>query len=260
MVEGPGIILVAERHIPHPAARLARPNDGKVANNGAFILNDWEFSNALSGTFFAFAPDGRTLVSRQYEANLFNNGLAADGGLAVCQTCNSSESQDSSILTMFDLVSGTEIASWRPESGWANFYEFPPGGQIIRFGYANSATFDYHISGEFTDRERWIDFELRHGNLLLVENLLKNMAANPSQAIAEKLLAGIDVALAAGPRTDSRTRAWGLKLRGMCFEAQNASSQALTAYEQALSLDPKVGVKRRADQLRKAITRATDRA
>ena len=231
-----------------------------VANNGVFILNDWEFSGALSGTFFVFRPDGRPLLSRKFKANLLNNGLSADGQLAVCQTCNSPDTQDSAILTVFDLQAEREVASWRPESGWANVYQFANGNQTIRLGYSNGGTFDYRITGEFIDRDRWIDFELAHGNLLLVESLLKDMAGGPPRALAEKLQVGIDVALAAGPRTDSRTRAWGLKLRGMCLEAQHAPSQALTAYEQALSLDPKIGVKRRADQLRKAVTQADDRA
>ena len=32
--------------------RIQRPNDGKVADNGAFILNDWMFGDALQSTFY----------------------------------------------------------------------------------------------------------------------------------------------------------------------------------------------------------------
>src|SRR6266852_5901740 len=38
--------------------KMARPNDGKVADNGTFVLNDWGSLEALSGTFRACAPDG----------------------------------------------------------------------------------------------------------------------------------------------------------------------------------------------------------
>lgn len=38
-------------------ARMQRPQDGKVADDGTFILNDWGDSDALSGTFYAFRSD-----------------------------------------------------------------------------------------------------------------------------------------------------------------------------------------------------------
>jgi hypothetical protein len=34
--------------------RMARPNDGKVADNGTFILNQWGSGDGLRGTFRAF--------------------------------------------------------------------------------------------------------------------------------------------------------------------------------------------------------------
>lgn len=37
---------------------MQRPNDGKVANNGTHVLNDWGTLETPSGTFAAFAPDG----------------------------------------------------------------------------------------------------------------------------------------------------------------------------------------------------------
>lgn len=254
--QGRYILLEGDRIVAE--GRMARPNDGKVANNGVFILNDWEFSAELSGTFFALRPDGRQLLSRKFHANLFNNGLSADGHLAVCQTCNSPDTADSSILTVFDLVSLTEVASWRPESGWANFYEFPAGGRTIRLGYPTGGGFDYSISGDFIGRERWIDTQLESGNLMLVETLLKEAGEDPPLGLVERLIASIVTTLRSGSRADNRTKAWALKLLGMCYEAKSSPTQALTAYEQALSLDPKIGVKRRAQQLRTAFPNRTD--
>src|SRR3546814_4600282 len=83
---------------------MERPNDGKVADDGTFILNDWGSRDALAGTFMAFARDGRPILKRDYAANRLNNGLSPDGGLAVCQTANAPGSPDSSLLTVFDLT------------------------------------------------------------------------------------------------------------------------------------------------------------
>jgi hypothetical protein len=48
-------------------------------------------------------------------------------------------------------------------------------------------------------------------------------------------------------------RARIFKSRGICFEAIAEVGKTLEAYEEALALDPKIGVKRRADQLRKVV-------
>jgi hypothetical protein len=234
--------------------RMARPNDGRVANNGVFVLNDWEFTKNLSGVFSAFCPDGKKILSRRFKANLYNNGLSADGRIAVCQTCNSPDQYDSSVLAVFDLATGQEIATWVAESGWASSYEFPPGHQTVELGYPDGSTYTYSLHGEFVDRVKWANAELLKGNLLVVERLLKAAEKECSPELAQKLIGSIDIALAAARPGDGRTQAWGYKLRGMCLETQHDPVQALACYEKALAFDPRVGVKRRADQLRKAIT------
>jgi len=62
---------------------MARPNDGKVADNGTFIFNDWGFGDGLKGTFRAFDSLGQNLIVRRFRANLLNNGISFDGRFAV---------------------------------------------------------------------------------------------------------------------------------------------------------------------------------
>lgn len=152
--------------------KMERPQDGKVANNGTFILNDWGDSQQLSGTFQAFRCDGSPIVSRSYSANLLNNGLSRDGQLAVCQTCNAPGSPDSSILTLFDLAAGAEVASWTPESGWARAYEFPDGGERVRMLRGDRPSLDYSLTGDFLDRRLWLEDEVRRGTLYVIRKAL----------------------------------------------------------------------------------------
>ena len=70
--------------------------------------------------------------------------------------------------------------------------------------------------------------------------------------MADTLLKAIDVGLSSARKEDPKGGAFGLRRRGECLEAKEAQADALTAYDEALALDPKVGVKRRADQLRKS--------
>ena len=245
-----GAWLLLDREQVCAEGRAERPNDGKVADNGTVILNDWLLAAAeLSGTFLAFRADGSLILSRRFTANLFNNGLSPDGRHAVCQTCNSG-TEDSSRLTIFDLCAGIELGSCVPESGWAQSYEFSDDDHTLRLGYRDGDSFAYSLQGEFIDRENWIQRSLAKGDLYLISRLLHDHSNAPPPELASRLLAGIQKGLETQRGDDPRARAWALKLRGLCLEAVDRPREALVSYDEALSLDPKVGVKRRAAQLR----------
>jgi hypothetical protein len=114
---GKGRARNREAIAPSDITVLASP-DGKVEDNGVFILSDWGSIETLNGTFAAFCPDGKPILSRKLKANLFNNGLSPDGRWAVCQTANA-PSDDSGRL--FPVRSG----SWEGN-------EFVAGG--VRLG------------------------------------------------------------------------------------------------------------------------------
>lgn len=226
---------------------MERPQDGKVADDGTFILNDWGASDELSGTFRAFRADGSAILSRRYSANLLNNGLSPDGRLAVCQTCNALGSSDSSILTVFDLAAGVELSSWTAESGWANGYEFPEAGEHVRMLRHDRPPLDYSLSGEFLDRRLWLRDEVERGTLYVIRKALAEGEAATGVTI-EVLRQGARKAASEG---DERFRADAWRLVGEIEESAGNLSAALEAYERALTLNPKVGVAKRAASLRK---------
>ncbi len=230
--------------------RIARPNDGKVADNGTFIINDWGFGDGLKGVFSAFSPSGELLLSRTFAANLFNNGLSADGRFAVCQTCNAPGSADSSVLAVFDLAERREISAFTPEAGWAHEYEFDPAAKWIRLRYNDGSFCTYALMGEFLDRDQWIKIKLAAGDLFVADAIMREHEGVLPPQWAEALSSGLDRVLAA-PRTDPHAHARAYKIRGQLFEAKGDLTDALASYDAALTLDPKVGVKRKADQLRK---------
>ncbi|MGO3927360.1 hypothetical protein [Rhodopseudomonas pseudopalustris] len=232
--------------------KMARPNDGKVTDNGVFILNDWGDSESLSGVFAAFRPDGSTIVVRKFSANLYNNGLSADGTRAVCQTANA-PGGDGNLLTAFDLIHGNELGAWRPESGWARSYEFSEDGNTIRLIYPERGGFLYSVDGKFIDRMKWLAAGLACGDLRTVETLLAETDNAPPYPLVQQLLEALKVALSAPVNNSPNARARILRFRGICFEAIAESRAALEAYDEALALDPKIGVKRKADRLRKVV-------
>lgn len=53
---GHGRYLLIEGETVIADGRAERPNDGKVADNGTFVINDWLFSSvSLGGAFLAFS-------------------------------------------------------------------------------------------------------------------------------------------------------------------------------------------------------------
>lgn len=233
--------------------QMERPQDGKVADNGVFILNDWRSSSDLTGTFRAFRADGSKLLSQDYAANLFNNGLSADGRLAACQTCNSGDEDDSAVLSVFDLTEGKELHRFRAETGWPSTYAFSADGETLTLGYANGeGEFAYKLDGTFIDRDAWIAARLRRGDLYMVRQVIDEAGGKPDQKAAERLLGSVERGLAHKNWRDDTSQALGFRLRGEVLEAMGELERSLESYDKALALNPKIGIKRRADQLRKA--------
>ncbi len=231
-------------------ARMERPQDGKAADDGTFILNDWGLAEELAGRFCAFRADGSEIVTRAYSANLLNNGLSDNGQLAVCQTCNAPGSPDSSVLTVFDLVAGGAVATWTAESGWASGYEFPVGGNRIRMVRRDRVSLDYSLEGEFIDRRIWLKDEVGRGTLNVIRKALAEGEAATGLSV-EALRAGVEKAIAEG---DERFVADAWRMLGEVEEAAGDAAAALEAYDRALAANPKVGVAKRAVALRKMLT------
>ena len=230
--------------------RMARPQNGKVADDGTFVLNDAGESQELSGTFHAFRSDGSEIVSRVYTANLLNNGLSHDGRLAVCQTANAPGSPDSSVLTVFDLEAGAVMATWTAESGWANAYEFPQGGDRIRMVRLDRPALDYSLEGEFIDRRDWLKDEVGRGTLYVIRKALAEGEAATGVS-KDALRAGVARAIA---DEDQHSFADAWRLLGEIEEAAGDANAALAAYDRALAANPRIGVAKRAAALRKGLT------
>jgi len=210
------------------------------------------FTSELRGTFCAFRKDGAPIVRQRYEANLYNNGLSEDGHFACCQTCNSGSETDSSVLTIFDLIAAKEISRFMPESGWASGYDFSNPG-LIKLEYPDRKAVGYSVTGEFVDRGRWIEDGLARGDLLIIGQAAREAADPLSMDDADRLIQACDVGLRDRMWRDPQWQAQGLRVKAECYDRTGRLSDALRNYQQALAANPKVGVKRRAQQVEKLL-------
>lgn len=235
--------------------KLERPNQGAVADSGTFILQDWHFGEGLQGTFVAFTPDGHILHKRRFHANLYNGALSTDGAWAICQTANNSDHEDGNRLTAFDLQQGTELFSVQPYSGWADGYEFSADGSRITVVHNDLGKFTYDQFGNFLDKEIYENACLTSTrfsiSLFAAEALLKKYPTDVDQA--RRVLSTILTARTVGADDDPGWKAMALKLQGIALEMIGQLEEALAIYDEVLSMNPKIGVKRRADSLRKQL-------
>jgi hypothetical protein len=114
--------------------------------------------------------------------------------------------------------------------------------------------------GDFIDRNLWQDACLVKGKygtvILMADWLIKDAESKITPELSSKLISCIDRVAPELTKADGKWQALALKLRGICLESRGAGQAALSCYDKALALDRKIGIKRRADQLRKALTQS----
>lgn len=247
---GEGQCLLVRSGTVVASSRAQRPNDGKVADNGRYIVNDWLFGGDLSGRLLAFDAEGRTIVDQYFGANLINNGLSSDGRYAVCQTASSPGSDDGELLALFDLDEGRLIARWHPEPGQAETYDFDGEQRELIAHYRDGEVVRYRFDGEMIDRDAWLERRIARGDVFVISRIV-HRDDDAWRTNAGPLLAGLDVAAKSDEYFGIRPRA--MRLKGELLDQLGREDEALEAYDAALVLDPQIGVARRAGQLRKKL-------
>ena len=228
---------------------LERPQEGCVADNGTVILHDWMLGEGLKGRFVAFAPDGTQLITQQFAANLMSNSLSPDGKFAICQTANAPGSADSCRYMLFDLTTGREMARWAVETGWAERYEWDCEQRRVYLCVKDGERVGYDFTGRMVEREAWQLRRIGAGDLNVIQAVMVATSAN-DHPLRSEIIAGLGIAARDG---EIWQQARAYRLLGELHEQACEIAQAVKAYDDALAIDPKVGVARRVEQLRKTL-------
>ena len=229
--------------------KLERPQEGCVADNGTVILHDWMLGEGLKGRFVAFAPDGTQLITQQFAANLMSNSLSPDGKFAICQTANAPGSADSCRYMLFDLTTGREMARWAVETGWAERYEWDCEQRRVYLCVKDGERVGYDFTGCMVEREAWQLRRIGAGDLNVIQAVMVATSAN-DHPLRSEIIAGLGIAARDG---EIWQQARAYRLLGELHEQACEIAQAVKAYDDALAIDPKVGVARRVEQLRKTL-------
>jgi hypothetical protein len=235
--------------------KLERPNSCHVADNGTFSIEDWGFDSDLSGVFYVMSPSGEQLIRRELKANIFNSAISCNGKYAVCQTANSTSEEDGGKMIGFDIEARKQLFSVEPEAGWADCYDLVEETAEFCVKIRDVGIFYYDATGVFQDGQEFTMAKLNSNRfdlmLITAEALLKE--PSPHGVDPSVILSSVARARTIGADKDQHWKALALKLQGACHELLGNEGDALLAYDEALLVNPKIGVKRKADALRKKI-------
>ncbi|MBS0343205.1 MAG: tetratricopeptide repeat protein [Proteobacteria bacterium] len=253
------VVLVDHRadQVMHELGCFARPMDAAVSDAGPYIVLDSGFGSALQGDVAALDLEGRERYRRHYRANVFNIGLSRCGRFAAVQTANA-PNDDGNLLEVLDLDRGCTVFAVPPATGWADRYSFDTDadGRLIAVGVEHKGLgrFSYSASGEFQDAQAFQAARLDKGDyatkIMSARDLLKTDSTADN---ARKALSTADAALAEGAKDAPDWSSIAHRVRGEAYELLGQLPEALEAFERALSLNPKVGVQKRAVALRKKL-------
>lgn len=231
-----------------------RPNKCSVSDSGIFYVEDWQSPLGLSGSFYVLSPAGEQLISRKFEANILNSGISHNGLYAICQTANSKIGNDGNKLTAFDLVKRCEIFSITPKTDLATEYNFYEDIGEIGVVIKEVGEFRYNLNGEFIDSEKYAQARLSNEKftdiILQVEVELKR---GINKEHAKAILDSIEKAMELGADRYPTWKSMALKLQGNTYLIAGDEKLALKSFDEALKLDPNIGIKRKADALRKKL-------
>ncbi|WP_146036689.1 tetratricopeptide repeat protein [Pseudomonas protegens] len=233
---------------------MARPNNGHVCDSGVFCLEDWHFSSSLSGTFSVFDPTGAVLITKELTANIFTSGISRNGKYAFCATANSPSDNGNKVF-LFDLLKRVELYCVTPKAGWPGRYEVDEktGELIAHFKAVGS--FRYDSDGLFLDGDQLENANLTSSRferiLLSAEKELGEFDLTDERVL--EVLNAVQRARSLGADGYPAWRATALKVQGLAYERLGKDAEAVQVYEEALSLNPKIGVKRRLASMAKRI-------
>lgn len=247
-VSGKYILLEDDR--PILQGSMERPNDGNVADNGVFSFCDWMNTTSLKGTFRVFNKEGSVLISHLFKANLNRSGLSNNGSFAICQTL-SADGADGNKLAFFDVNSGELIWKIDDRIGGEDF-KIDPEKKIVYCCFRNRGEFGYSFKGKFLDDARWRDAKIDAGTGWEVYSAVSEILGGDEVKDFPNLLARLDKALVRAVKDRPEMRAQIERAIAEVFDCDGKIKEAIQHYEAAIRLNPKVGVKRRLEALKKS--------
>lgn len=238
-------------------AKMRHPDNGMVSNSGVFILSDMT-SKGMYGIFHIINADGETLVKQRCKANLGPTGISDDGRFAVCQALESTGRSDSCKLFFFDIKDRKLLWKKVPETvgterNWAKSYRFDTKKKILYLIHDKNRAYRYTFEGTFLDSKLYRHDCISAGSniefLEAIKGLKVELSENTDLREYDALITPLEKGLKRFSDKDSKSKIH--RVLGEILHLQGNDAEAIKHFETALKLNPKVGVKRTLEKLKK---------
>lgn len=228
--------------------KLQRPNDCFVSNDGIVIACDWLNSDALTGKFLIFNSTGEELFSKKTMTNLGNCAISDNSQIALFETHNSNTS-DGNRIFIVDITQKEVIHKFeRPVS--FNSAIIDTEAKRVKLKDYKGFTYEIDFEGNQTNAVEYENNILTKGSVydrlwVYVDKPNEVKLKDPKYLeVLTKALTDNDASYSFG--TDKIFR-----MIGDYHEANGNIEKTIEYWEKAFSFNPKVGVKRKLDALKK---------
>ncbi len=252
-----GKYILLEREKVKLQAKMRHPNNGMVSNDGVFILSDLT-SKGMYGVFNIINKDGETLIKQRCKANMGHTGISDDGRFAVCQALESTSKSDSCKLFFFDIKNKKLLWKKLPETigselNWAESYRFDTKKKVLYLIHNKNRAYRYTFEGTFIDSKMYRHDCIVSGNdiefLEAIKELKVELSTNTNPREYDALITPLEKGLKRFSDKDTISKIH--RVLGEIFHLQGNNAEAIKHFETALKLNPRVGVKRTLEKLKK---------
>jgi tetratricopeptide (TPR) repeat protein len=253
-----GKYILLERGKVKLQVKMKHLDNGMVSNPGVFIISD-STSKGMYGVFNIINADGETLIRQRCKANIGSTGISEDGRFAACQTLESTSKADSCKLFFFDIKNKKLLWKKTPETigsglNWPKSYSFDTKKKILYLIHDKDRAYRYTFEGTFIDSRLYRLHCIDTGNdiefLEAIKELKEELSSNPDPKEYGSFVVPLTKALKRFSDKDTKSKIH--RALGEIFHLQGNNAEAVKHFETALKLNPKIGVKRTLEKLKKA--------
>ncbi len=239
-----------------------RLSEGAVSNNGTFVLEQFTTPKTHPTVLWAFDSSGNVLFNRRFNSGLLHMAISDDGAFCLAHSFPSQESGREA-LVLVDLQSGNIVFNTEPICDYPDSYRINQSQRVVIADCGAMGKFSYDFTGKFLDPDAYEvakqAVSLKHAWKIEEAGAidLYRMAVvkreqywdEPESRV--KAVAWLEKALKMGLDMWPDYKARAFKILGEAHEMNGDGAKALFFYEEAMKLNPKIGLKRRVAQLKK---------
>jgi len=164
--------------------QLTKPEYGKIADTGRFIIHDTLTWETLSGVFYAFDKDSLLVprFTKKFTGNIDTNAISPDGKYAVCDILGTDTTSEKIVFINLD---SREIL-WKKVSptGRPEAYEFDVDNKIL-YLINKRGKFRYNFDGTLLDKEAWEQSQQEHADGFELARLAEKKLAECKRPLME---------------------------------------------------------------------------